>query len=72
MGMDKLTIKVLGKLFDAGHRTEKDIQALETRDVLKLPGISVQEIGYIEDLKEAIKKNRVISFMAAVPEKNSL
>ena len=48
---------------------EKEIQAMTIDEMLLLPGISVAEIGMINELQKAIKANKVISYLGG-EEKN--
>ena len=38
-------MKVLAKLFDAGCKTEKDLKALTLPTILKIPDVTVPDIG---------------------------
>lgn len=62
-------VKTIAKLMDEGYATEKDIQAMTVDEILLLPGISVGEIGMINELQKAIKANKVISYLGG-EEKN--
>lgn len=58
------TIRCLSKLIDSGFDTEKAILAMTMDDILSLPGITVGEIGMINELQKAVKANKVITFLA--------
>ena len=62
-------VKTIAKLMEEGFVTEKDIQAMTIDEILLLPGISVGEIGMINELQKAIKANKVISYLGG-EEKN--
>lgn len=62
--LNQKTVKVLGKLIEAGFTDEKVILSMTVEDILKLPNISVTEIGIINGLQKAIKSNKVISFFS--------
>lgn len=62
-------VKTISKLLEEGYTTEKDIQAMTVDEMLLLPGISVGEIGMINELQKAIKANKVISYLGG-EEKN--
>ena len=64
MSVNMKVIKVLNKLFDAGFCAEKDISAMNLDDMLCIQGISVTEIGIINDLQKSIKGSRVIAYLA--------
>ena len=48
-------VKVLNKLFDAKCRTEKELQALDMENILKITNISLQDMVVIIELQKAIK-----------------
>lgn len=56
-------IRSITKLMEAGFTNEKSILAMTMEDILKLPNITVAEIGLINGLQKAIKNNRVISYL---------
>lgn len=62
-------VKTIAKLMEEGFTTEKEIQAMTIDEILLLPGISVGEIGMINELQKAIKANKVISYLGG-EEKN--
>lgn len=62
-------VKTIAKLMEEGFATEKEIQAMTIDEILLLPGISVGEIGMINELQKAIKANKVISYLGG-EEKN--
>lgn len=62
-------VKTIAKLMEEGFATEKDILAMGIDEMLLLPGISVVEIGMINELQKAIKANKVISYLGG-EEKN--
>lgn len=67
--ISKQKIKVLNKLFGAGISGEKDILALGLADIAAMTSISKNEISVICELQNAIKSNRVISFLMESEEK---
>ena len=62
-------VKTIAKLMEEGYATEKEILAMGIDEMLLLPGISVAEIGMINELQKAIKANKVISYLGG-EEKN--
>ena len=62
-------VKTIAKLMEEGFATEKEILAMGIDEMLLLPGISVVEIGMINELQKAIKANKVISYLGG-EEKN--
>ena len=62
-------VKTIAKLMEEGFATEKDILAMGIDEMLLLPGISVAEIGMINELQKAVKANKVISYLGG-EEKN--
>lgn len=66
MAVNQKAVKVINKILDAGFTDEKAIAAMTMDDILSMQGITVAEIGIINDLQKSIKANRVISFLAEV------
>ena len=58
MNVNMKVIKVLNKLFYAGFCAEKDITSMSLDDMLGIKGISVPEIGIINDLQKSIRGGR--------------
>ena len=56
-------VRSLSKLMEAGFDNEKVIGAMNMDDILALPGITVAEIGMINNLQKAVKANKVITFL---------
>lgn len=63
MAVNPKAIKVLNKILDAGFPDEKAIAAMTIDDILKMPGVTVADIGIINELQKSIKANKVISFL---------
>lgn len=60
MVVNQKAVKVINKIFEAGI---KDISAMTLDEILEIQGITVAEIGMINDLQKAIKANKVITFL---------
>ena len=63
MAVNQKAVKVLNKVFEAGFTDEKAIFAMTMDDILSMQGITVADIGFINDLQKSIKANKVISFL---------
>ena len=63
MVVNQKAVKVINKIFEAGITEEKDISAMTLDEILEIQGITVAEIGIINDLQKAIKSNKVITFL---------
>lgn len=63
MAVNPKAIKVLNKVLDAGFPDEKAIAAMTIDDILKMSGVTVADIGIINELQKSIKANKVISFL---------
>ena len=63
MAVNQKAIKVLNKIFEAGFTDEKEISAMAMDDILSMQGITVADIGLINDLQKSIKANKVVSFL---------
>ena len=68
MAVNQKAIKVLNKIFEAGFTDEKEIAAMTMDDILSMQGITVADIGLINDLQKSIKANKVISFLGGGAE----
>ena len=62
MAINQKAIKVLGKVFEAGFTDEKAIAAMTMDNILSIQGVTITEIGIINELQKSIKANKVISF----------
>jgi len=67
MALNQKAIKVLGKVFEAGFTDEKSIAAMTMDDILAIQGITIADIGIINEQK-SIKANKVISFFGGNAE----
>ena len=63
MVVNQKAVKVINKIFEAGITGEKEISAMTLDEILEIQGITVAEIGMINDLQKAIKANKVITFL---------
>lgn len=61
--MNNKAVKSIAKLLDAGFDSEKKILAMTMDDILALPGISVAEIGMINEIQKAVKANKTYTFL---------
>lgn len=68
MAVNQKAIKVLNKIFEAGFTDEKEISSMTMDDILSMQGITVADIGLINDLQKSIKANKVISFLGGGAE----
>lgn len=68
MAVNQKAIKALNKIFEAGFTDEKEISAMTMDDILSMQGITVADIGLINDLQKSIKANKVISFLGGGAE----
>lgn len=59
-------LKVMNKLFEAGCGTEKELQEMSLEKILAIPGITVQDMGVIVELKKNVKDNHLYSYLAGV------
>ena len=55
--------KVLNKLFEAGFKTEKDLQSINFQNVFSIPNLTVQEISIISELQINTKGNKLYSYL---------
>ena len=55
-------VRSLSKLMEAGFDSEKAVLNMTMDDVL-LPGITVAEIGMINEIQKAVKAGKFITFL---------
>ena len=72
MAIDKTSLKVMNRLFDKGYTTEKAVAAFNLEDVCVIECYAPAEIARIIALKEAVKANKVISFLSGQQEMYAL
>ncbi len=53
MVVNQKAVKVINKIFEAGITEEKEISAMTLDEILEIQGITVAEIGMINDLQKA-------------------
>ena len=63
MAVNPKAIKVLNKVLDAGFTDEKAMSAMTIDDILKMQGVTVTDIGIINELQKSIKANKVVAFL---------
>ena len=64
MAIDKTITKILNKLFEKGDVSEKAIMSLSLEDICKIECYAPAEIEALIRLKEAVKSNKVISYLS--------
>ena len=68
MAVSQKAVKVLNKIFEAGFTDEKSIAAMTMDDILAIQGVTIADIGIINELQKSIKANKVISFFGGNAE----
>lgn len=63
MAVNPKAIKVLNKVLDAGFTDEKAIASMTIDDILNMQGVTVADIGIINELQKSIKANKVVAFL---------
>lgn len=61
--MSQQKFKVLTKLFDAGFKSEKDLQSINFQNVFRIDGLSVQDMSIISELQRYTKSNKLYSYL---------
>lgn len=56
-------VRSLSKLMESGFDSEKGILNMTMDDILSLPGITVAEIGMINEIQKAVKAGKVVTFL---------
>lgn len=55
--------KVLNKLFEAGFKTEKNLQSINFQNDFSIPNLTVQEMSIISELQINTKGNKPYSYL---------
>ena len=69
---DKTTIapqqrfKVMTKLFEAGFKSEKDLQSINFQNVFRIEGLTVQDMSIISELQQYTKSNKLYSYLGGM------
>ena len=58
--------RLLNKLYDAGYESESLIKEVDVYEFMKLPNIALADINTFLELQLAIKRNKVVSFLAGM------
>ena len=58
--------KVLNKLFEAGFKTEKDLQSINFQNVFRIEGLTVQDMSIISELQQYTKSNKLYSYLGGI------
>ena len=58
--------RLLNKLYDAGYESETLIKEMDVYEFMKLPNIALADINTFLELQLAIKRNKVVSFLAGM------
>lgn len=61
--LNNKAVRSISKLMEAGFDNEKAVLALTMDDILALPGITVGEIGMINEIQKAVRAGKVITFL---------
>lgn len=56
-------VKVLNKLFEAGCKTEKALQALTMEKILEINGITIPDMTVIMELQKQTKNHTLFSYL---------
>lgn len=56
-------VRSVSKLMEAGFDNEKAVLALSMDDILALPGITLSEIGMINEIQKAVRAGKVITLL---------
>jgi len=58
--------KVLPKLFEAGFKSEKDLQSINFQNVFRIEGLTVQDMSIISELQQYTKSNKLYSYLGGM------
>ena len=59
-------VKVLTKLFEAGFKSEKDLQSINFQNVFRIEGLTVQDMSIISELQQYTKSNKLYSYLGGM------
>ena len=57
---------VLKKLFEAGFKSEKDLQSINFQNVFRIEGLTVQDMSIISELQQYTKSNKLYSYLGGM------
>lgn len=57
---------VLTKLFEAGFKSEKDLQSINFQNVFRIEGLTVQDMSIISELQQYTKSNKLYSYLGGM------
>ena len=60
--VNKTSVRVITRLIEMGITTEKEVIALELKDALAIPGITVADLHAVCELQAAIKSRKLFEF----------
>ncbi len=66
--INKINLRAVTRLIEAGVTNEKEIGALRLKEILSIPGITKAEMEAISELQEVGKTPSIMAFLA-MPEK---
>ena len=61
-------LKVLQKLRDNAIKSEKELQSLTAERMVKIPGITVQEMEIIIELQKSVKNGKLYTYLIEAEE----
>ena len=64
MAISQKAINVVVNVIQAAFTDEKSIAPITIDDILAIQGITIADIGIINELQKSIKANKVISFFS--------
>ncbi len=56
-------VKVMSKLFDSGCKTEQALQSLSIESILKIDGITIQDMTVIMEIQKRVKSRTLFSYL---------
>ena len=60
--VNKTSVRVITRLIEMGITTEKEVVALELKDALAIPGITVADLHAVCELQAPIKSRKLFEF----------
>lgn len=64
-------VKVMAKLFASGCRTESELQSLSMEAILKIQGITMDNLRIIMELQKSVKNRSLYSYLGGGEDEQS-
>lgn len=66
-----MKLRVIGKMIEGGLTNENDVKKADMRIILELPNVTLKELKVITQIQDAVKHNRLYSYLSGEGESNN-